>query len=499
MLRWLSPSSGCEPSRRARTARAHALAWWVWMLAIGSLADGCGHQHSYVLRADVKPAPVDVEVRGLPGARGFWLPDAEYGGKVYVLVAGQHAPDRRAPTLVLVHGLGDAGVRDFYPLLPELARERRVVTFDLPGFGRSDKANRKYAPDGYARVVSEIIQAFAEGPADVLGPSMGGAIALLHAATYPAEVRRLIVVDAAGILHREAWVAQNLRRLTASAGRVSPRVAEMMAGAASVILDASRVFGAAPDAILEVGFLRQKILRAEPGRIAALSLMMYDFGPSLARIQAPTLIAWGDRDIVAPLRTGQLLADRLRDARLVVIPGAGHVVMEDAPAALLVEIERHLTSLPPSVMPPVRPGGPAVPAPGAAMCSGTADMQFRGAYDSLTIEGCTGARLDQVRARRLVIRRSTVSIVGSTFTEGVSLDASTLLMTGGGIDGPVAIDANDSQLDLAGVAIETSGQACHMTGNSRVVFSVCPVRSPKGLTYRHGFESSAPDRPSPAL
>lgn len=469
------------------------------MLAVGSLADGCGHQGSYVLRGDVKPAPVDVEVAALPGARGFWLPDAEYGGKVYVMVAGRHAPDRKAPTLVLVHGLGDAGVRDFYPLLPQLTRERRVVMFDLPGFGRSGKANVKYAPDRYARVVSEVIQAFVEGPVDVLGHSMGGAIALLHAATYPAEVRRLIVVDAAGILHREAWVAQNLRRLTEPAGRVSLRLAEVMAGTATVILDASRLFGAAPDAILEVGFLRQKILRAEPGRIAALSLMMYDFGPALGRIEAPTLIVWGDRDVVAPLRTGQLLADRVRDARLVVLPGAGHVVMEDAPAALLAEIERHLQGLVTSPMLAVRAGGTVVPPPAAAVCSGTADMQFRGAYDSLTIEDCTRARLDQVRARRLVVRRSTVSVVRSTFTEGIITDASTLLMTGGRIDGPVAIDANDSQLDLAGVAIETTGQACHMTGTSRVVFSVCPVHSPTGLSYRHGFESSAPDRPSPPL
>lgn len=467
------------------------------MLAAGSLADGCGHQRYYVLRADVKPAPVDVEVAALPGARGFWLPDAEYGGKVYVMVAGQRAPDQRAPTLVLVHGLGDAGVRDFYPVLPQLARARRVVAFDLPGFGRSDKANVRYAPDGYARVVSEVIQAFAEGPVDVLGHSMGGAIALLHAATYPAEVRRLVVVDAAGILHREAWVAQNVRRFTEPTGRVSPRVAEVLAGAATVMLDASRIFGAAPDAILEVGFLRQKILRAEPGRIAALSLMMYDFGPALGRIEAPTLIAWGDRDIVAPLRTGQLLADRVRDARLVVIPGAGHVVMEDAPAALVAEIERHLQGPATSPIRGLASGAPAAAAaPG--VCSRTADTQFRGAYDSLTIEDCTRARLDQVRARRLVVRRSSVSVVRSTFTEGIVTDASTLLMTGGTIDGPVAIDVNDSELDLAGVAIETTGQACHMTGKSRVVFSVCPVRSPAGVTYRHGFESSPPDQPSPS-
>src|SRR5699024_5377929 len=132
---------------------------------------------------------------------------------------------------------------------------------------------------------------------------------------------------------------QHVRRMTEPTGRISPRVAVAMADAATVIVDASRLFGAAPDVILEVGFLRQKVLRGEPGRIAALSLMLHDFGPALGAIQAPTLIVWGERDVVAPLRTGQLLADRVPKARLVVFPEAGHVVMQDAPARLLAEIE----------------------------------------------------------------------------------------------------------------------------------------------------------------
>ena len=72
-------------------------------------------------------------------------------------------------------------------------------------------------------------------------------------------------------------------------------------------------------------------------------------------------------------------------------------------------------------------------------------------------------------------------------------DASTVIMTGGGVDGVEghgAIDANDSQLDLAGVAIATTGEACHMTGGTRVVYSVCTVRTRGGLGYRHGFETS---------
>lgn len=484
-----------------------ALAALAVAAALGSplLSGACG-QTRYAVRGNVSPAPVDPEIAGLPGAKGFWFPEPEYGGRIYVLVAGKNAPSRQAPTVVLVHGLGDAGVRDFYPLLAELGRDRRVVTFDLPGFGRSDKANVKYAPDRFARVVSEVVTAFADGPVDVIGHSMGGAISLLHAATFPAQVRHLVVIDAAGILHREAWVAQHLRRVTEPTGRVLPRVAGAMADAATMIVDASRLFGAAPDVILEVGFLRQKILRAEPGRIAALSLMLHDFGPALAHIEAPTLIVWGEKDVVAPVRTGYLLADRVPNARLVVIPEAGHVVMQDAPVPLLAEIKVHLAGPPTGAAPAWLAGAPGAVAGGVVAgasgregaCRGAADMAFRGSYDSVVLEDCRDARLDEVRARRLVIKRSSVSVVRSTFTEGIVADTSTLLMTGGGVDGVVAIEAKDSQLDLAGVAIDTKGEACHMTGQTRVVYSVCPVRTTRGLAYRHGFESSAETPPQAA-
>ena len=94
------------------------------------------------------PAPLDPEIAALPGARASWMIDQEYGAVYVVTVGPERAPT--APTLVMVHGLGTNGVRDFYPVLAPLAVHRRVVLFDLPGFGRSGRANVKYAPDRYA-------------------------------------------------------------------------------------------------------------------------------------------------------------------------------------------------------------------------------------------------------------------------------------------------------------------------------------------------------------
>src|SRR5580765_2840947 len=86
-----------------------------------------------------RPAPVDSEIASLPNARGTFMGDDAFGA-IYVVTVGSASVTPAAPAeppLVLVHGLGTNGMRDFYPVLAPLAAHRRVVMFDLPGFGRS--------------------------------------------------------------------------------------------------------------------------------------------------------------------------------------------------------------------------------------------------------------------------------------------------------------------------------------------------------------------------
>jgi pimeloyl-ACP methyl ester carboxylesterase len=432
---------------------------------------------------------LDPEVAALPGARAVWLGDPEFG-PIYVVTAGV-ARDPGEPPVLFVHGLGTNGMRDFYPVLPPIAAHRRVVLLDLPGFGRSPHANVKYAPDRYAAVLSRVIATVGGGPVDVVGHSMGGAITLFHAANYPEQVRRLIVVDAAGVLHRDAWFAHHLRRVTDPARIVLPRVADILGEAADLFSDTTRLLEPAPELILEVAALRNKLLGGRPERIAALGLILQDFGPVIARIRAPTLVVWGADDVIAPLRTGLMLADRLPDARLVVLPGVGHQVMAQAPSLLVPEIERHIGASGPAPRAPAAAPGPSQ---GQAVCKGQPEMQLTGVYDSVVIEDCGHVTLDQVRTRSLVIRRSAASIVRSSFSAGIVADSATLIITGGDIGGEVAIDARDSKLDLAGVAIGAGREPFRTSGQCRLLLSVCPVRTPEGVAYRHGFV----DVPAPA-
>jgi pimeloyl-ACP methyl ester carboxylesterase len=125
-----------------------------------------------------------------------------FNGKARVFTAGPVA----APTVVLVHGLGDKAARDWDGLIAVLARDHHVVTFDLPGFGRSSKGNELYSPENYAAFLRYlVVEHIRTRPFSLVGHSMGGAIALRYAARYPQDVTALVLVDVPGILHRMAY------------------------------------------------------------------------------------------------------------------------------------------------------------------------------------------------------------------------------------------------------------------------------------------------------
>src|SRR6185503_3525732 len=105
--------------------------------------------------------------------------------------------DGESATLVLIHGLGS-----YMPVwernLDALSARHRVVAIDLPGYGKSSKANYDYSMAFYARVVEGVIETLHLAHVVLVGHSMGGQIALTHALRYPGKAERLVLVDPAG-------------------------------------------------------------------------------------------------------------------------------------------------------------------------------------------------------------------------------------------------------------------------------------------------------------
>jgi len=431
-------------------------------------------------------APLDDTAKKLPGAHAFWVPDPEFGGRIYLLESGEGVQPG-TPPLVLVHGLGEAGLRDFYPVLRALGEKRQVIAFDLPGFGRSSKSNEEYSPVRYAAVVRSIIDRYAGGFADVLGHSMGGAIALSHAGTYPQQVRRLVVVDAAGVLHREAFVTEQIRGSVAPARGLLPGTVAAAEELAGNLLRRARKFEPPPELLVGSRLLRQHALGGEPGKIAAVSLIATNLGAAIAGVTAPTLILWGERDQIAPLRTVHILVDRVADAQLTVFAGVGHVAMKEVPQEMSAAVLAHLDTTPvaPAAIEPQK-------SQGDYKCHYQNDLELRGLFDSITLDNCERIMLHGVVANTLVINNSTTSLVGSRILAGINADDSLISMTGGEVLGTPVLRLSESRLDLAGVRLSGPVDLVTVTSTSRVLCSVCTVVSPNTVRYTHGEQVLRP-------
>jgi pimeloyl-ACP methyl ester carboxylesterase len=101
-------------------------------------------------------------------------------------------------TILMIHGLGSY-LPAWKKNISELSKNYRVIAVDLPGYGKSSKAPHSGLMTFYAGVIAELIQKLELGPVNLAGHSMGGQIAMVLALEKPELVKRLILVDPAGL------------------------------------------------------------------------------------------------------------------------------------------------------------------------------------------------------------------------------------------------------------------------------------------------------------
>ena len=119
-------------------------------------------------------------------------------------------------------------------------------------------------------------------------------------------------------------------------------------------------------------------------------------------------------------------------------------------------------------------------------------MTITGDYGEINLDHCKRAWLNRVRARRIVVRESTVHIEHGYVTEGVIANSSDLVITGGELRGEVALDLNGGTHDVAGADIEGKVAAIRARAKTTVLFSVTRIKSPKATRMLHEAMDLAP-------
>ena len=262
------------------------------------------------------------------------------GARVRGLVGGPPGGER----VVLVHGLG-GGALNWALVAPELARTRRVLVVELPGHGRSDPLPEVPSLAPYAEAALGLAESEGLLPADVVGHSLGGLVAVRAAVLRPEAVRRLVLVSAAGISSTTPRAQRVLALVgrTQPARRLSPYWRAIGVHAALRRLAFGRWFAADPLALrLEAVEAVLSEVRLHTDTLSAnRALTRDDPRRDLHLVRCPALVLWGAEDNQLPLEDAFDFARRLR-APLRVIAGCGHLPIVERPDACVDAIERFL-------------------------------------------------------------------------------------------------------------------------------------------------------------
>ena len=246
--------------------------------------------------------------------------------------------------LVLLHGLG--GTTSNWALLaPRLALRRRVVLVDLPGHGRSDPLPAAPGIGAYADRVGILADRLGLVPADVVGHSLGGLVALRLASRRPEVVRSLVLAAPAGI----GSGTRSAERALAFVGwvqpgrRISPywRIVARSDVLKRIVL--GYWFAADPAQLSTIAveaLLRDLNLHTDTDS-AWRALAADDPRDDLHRVRCPSLVLWGAEDRQLPVDDAFEYARRLR-APLRVIADCGHLPVLERPDACLDAIARFL-------------------------------------------------------------------------------------------------------------------------------------------------------------
>ena len=230
------------------------------------------------------------------------------------------------PPLVLVHGAA-VDSRVWRPQLAALADEFTVIAWDEPGAGRSSDVPAAFALADYANCLAALIDSLDLGPAHVAGLSWGGTVALELYRQHPELVATLIFVDTYA-----GWKGS----LPAAEVRARVDGVRQMLAAADHLFDPTLpgLFAGDPPAKF-VSLLEEMAaaVRPESMRTALLVMAEADQRDLLPRLAVPTLLIWGELDARSPLTVASQFQEAIPDAKLVVIPGAGHVSNLEGPEA----------------------------------------------------------------------------------------------------------------------------------------------------------------------
>jgi len=237
-----------------------------------------------------------------------------------------HGPEGAA-ALVLLEGMG-GDVPGWRRNIPHLAREFRVVTFDLRGNGLSDKPDLPMSMDTFVDDTAALMDSLGIARANLYGMSFGGMVAIWMSLTRPERVCALVLA------------ATHAGPARASRAPASGRVPKGRPYLSLYSPDFAREH---PDHVAEdLAVGRRNPQPTHAGRRQWEAMQSFDAWDRLGEIEAPTLVLHGTEDRLVAVDNARRLASGIPGARLRLLEGAGHVYHSEQPDEADLAVVRFL-------------------------------------------------------------------------------------------------------------------------------------------------------------
>jgi pimeloyl-ACP methyl ester carboxylesterase len=251
--------------------------------------------------------------------------------------------DGEGDALVLLHGVATSRLV-WRRVIGPLARGRRVIALDVPGFGQSPPAGRGFELE---QVADRLVNGVEPERFDLVGHSLGGAVAVATAARHPERVRRLVLVAPAGLEPRATRVAAALGAAAERAVYARRAIGYQLVARArgrqamfgTSVADAGRLHPEDARLLLDASSGARRIASGIRRALEA------DLRDDLAAAPMPVGLIWGTADRIVPYAGLEALCWLRPDAAVETIAATGHIPQIERPAEFVAALERILAKL----------------------------------------------------------------------------------------------------------------------------------------------------------
>ncbi len=243
----------------------------------------------------------------------------EFGGEKLTLNVTDTGTDKQNAVLLL-HGWG-TNTAVYKSLVDSMGAYRRVITYDIPGFGQSSEPSFAFSTEDYANLALEVLAKLGIEKCAVVGHSHGGRTILnmLTRETLPVTIEKAVIIDGAGIVHEKTF-KQKLKIKLYKLGKK--------------LLSSKPCATLFPNALENFkkshGSADYKAA-SEIMRTSLVKIVNDDYSGKLSQIGVPTLLIWGDADADTPISDAHIMEKSIADCGLVIVKGGSHYSFLDNP------------------------------------------------------------------------------------------------------------------------------------------------------------------------